>query len=47
MGLSVFSTKTPNADNVHFSKDSKLLYVGCGETMMALDSKTGEAKSSI
>ena len=44
---SAFSTKAPNADNVHFSGESNRVYVGCGETMMVLDAKSGEVKTSI
>ncbi len=42
-----FSTKAPGADNVHVTSDSKSVYVGCGETMMVLDAKTGEVRTSI
>ena len=42
-----FSTKAPGADNVHYNSETKLVYVGCGETLMVLDAKTGEAKTSI
>ena len=42
-----FSTKAPGADNVHYNSETKLVYVGCGETLMILDAKTGEAKTSI
>ncbi len=43
----VFSTKAPKADNVHFNKETKAVYVGCGKTMLMLDAKTGEMKTTI
>ncbi|MDB5307598.1 MAG: hypothetical protein JWO38_1800 [Gemmataceae bacterium] len=43
----VFSTKAPGADNVHYHPGSKLVYVAHGETLSALDAKTGEVKGSV
>ena len=42
-----FSTKAPNADNVHYDPATKLVYVGCGDSLAVLDAKTGEAKAPI
>lgn len=43
----VFSTPAPNADNVHYHSDLKLVYVGQDEILSALDAKTGEVKAKI
>lgn len=42
-----FSVKAPNADNVHYHSDKKLVYVGQDEIMSVLDAKTGELKGTI
>jgi len=42
-----FSTPAPNADNVHYHSDLKLVYVGQDEILSVLDAKTGEVKTAI
>ena len=43
----VFSTPTPNADNVHYHSGNQTVYVGQGETLSELDARTGEIKAAI
>jgi DNA-binding beta-propeller fold protein YncE len=43
----LFSTPAPNADNVHYHSDLKLVYVGQDEILSALDAKTGDVKAKI
>jgi hypothetical protein len=43
----VFSAKAPNADNVHYHSDKKLVYVGQDMIMSVLDAKTGDNKATI
>jgi DNA-binding beta-propeller fold protein YncE len=44
---SVFSTKAPGADNVHYHAGSKLVYVAHGETLSALDARAGGVKGAV
>lgn len=43
----VFSTKLPNADNVHYHAGAKQVYVAHGNTISALDAQKGEVKAEI
>ncbi len=43
----VFSTQTPNADNVHYHSGTKLLYVGQDKVLSALDAKTGKLNATM
>jgi len=43
----VFSTKLPNADNVHYHAGAKQVYVAHGNTISALDAEKGEVKAEI
>ena len=43
----VFSTKAPNADNVHYNSNSKLVYVGQDNILSVLNAKTGELRAAI
>lgn len=43
----VFSTKAPNADNVHYNSDTKTVYVGQDNVMSVLDAKTGDVKATV
>ncbi|MDB5343711.1 MAG: hypothetical protein JWP89_2088 [Schlesneria sp.] len=43
----VFSTPTPNADNIHYHSGNQTVYVGQDEILSELDAKTGEIKASI
>lgn len=41
-----FSTPAAGADNVHYNPSNKLVYVGHGDSLSALDSKSGVVKAS-
>ena len=43
----VFSTTAEKADNVYYHLGTKTVYVAHGETVSALDAKTGEVKARI
>lgn len=43
----VFSVKAPNADNVHYDSESRLVYVGQDEILSVLDARTGDLKASV
>jgi DNA-binding beta-propeller fold protein YncE len=43
----VFSTKAEKADNVYYHSGNKMVYVAHGETVSALDAKTGAVKAQI
>jgi DNA-binding beta-propeller fold protein YncE len=42
-----FSAKLPKADNVNYHSASKLVYVAHGDTISALDAKSGDVKAKI
>lgn len=42
-----FSTPAAGADNVHYHSGNKLVYVGHGDMLSALDATTGAVKSSL
>jgi DNA-binding beta-propeller fold protein YncE len=43
----VFSTQAEKADNVYYHSGNKMVYVAHGETISALDAKTGAVKAKI
>lgn len=43
----VFSTKLPQADNVHYEPGAQRVYVAHGSTISILDAKTGEVKGQV
>ncbi len=42
-----FSAKLPKADNVNYHTSAKRVYVAHGETISALDAKTGDVKATV
>ncbi len=43
----VFSTKLPQADNVHYEPGSQRVYVAHGSTLSILDAKSGDVKGKV